>query len=597
MACKLIRVGHSWSFTRYVSISVETSSVTESFSEEEEGIYLNKSLTSDHFPKEAGKTFALAESSDAAAGLSRLHLYASCLRNCSNRKDLALGRTLHNLIITCGFGGNTLLSNLLLQLYGCCVAIEDAEASFSIMPRRNLLSFNYMLSGHVQNGDNIACCKIFQQMQLQGIVPNKITFIIMLSACTHSISAGRKLHALIIERGLALDVFVGTAVVTMYEKTGLLKDAHTAFNLIVERNVVSWNAMISAFCHHGYSAKAMYFFHQMMMEGILPTRITYVCLLYAPMNLHEGQQVHVFVKAHECQPNIVVENALVNLYGKCGRLEDAERLFKSTSNSNLVTFNAMIDAYIHNRMIDSAYQYFKQMYVECLIPNSVTFISMLSLCAFLGALQKGKQMHACISSSGLEVDVVLNTSLINMYGKCGCIVVSCKEFDRMRTPNTTSWNTMLAAYAQHGQGEEAEALFHEMQLRDTVPDEVSFVSLIMACTHVGLVEKGWRYFASMKFDFGIKANLEHYHCMIDLLGRAGQLDELEVLLETMPFEASGTSWMTLLGACRTHLDVQRGANAAENVYAREPENAAPFLMLSSIQGSQPNHCKETADCK
>eukprot|EP00250_Pteridium_aquilinum_P035778 c9919_g1_i2 orf=190-924(-) len=244
MACKLIRVGHSWSFTRYVSISVETSSVTESFSEEEEGIYLNKSLTSDHFPKEAGKTFALAESSDAAAGLSRLHLYASCLRNCSNRKDLALGRTLHNLIITCGFGGNTLLSNLLLQLYGCCVAIEDAEASFSIMPRRNLLSFNYMLSGHVQNGDNIACCKIFQQMQLQG-----------------------------------------------------------------------------------------------------------------------------------------------------------------------------------------------------------------------------------------------------------------------------------------------------------------------------------------------------------------QLDELEVLLETMPFEASGTSWMTLLGACRTHLDVQRGANAAENVYAREPENAAPFLMLSSIQGSQPNHCKETADCK
>lgn len=442
-----------------------------------------------------------------------------------------------------------------------------------------------MLSIYVQLGQDMTTLKLFQLMQLQGVMPNKITFIIMLSACVNQaipLIAGKHMHALVIEGGFAFDVFAGTAVITMYGKSGLLKEAHKAFDLIPELNVVSWNAMISAYSHHGHGAKAMQFFQQMMLEGFLPTRVTFVSLLDASTSLGEGKQVHTLLQANEFQSDIVIQNALVNLYGKHGKLEDAQRTYDNISNPNLVSYNAMIAACAHNGMTDAAYQLFEQMYAQSLIPNSITFIAMLSMCTLLGTLEKGKQMHACITNSGLELDIVLRTALINMYGKCGHVLASRKEFDEMLHPNSTSWNTMLAAYAQHGQGEETLSLFYEMLLKGTMPDEVTFVSLLSACTHVGLVDEGWQYFTSMKLDFGIKASLEHYHCMIDLLGRAGRLEEMEVLLKAMPFEATGTSWMTLLGACRTHSDVQRGTQAAETVSSHEPENAAPFLMLSNI---------------
>lgn len=319
----------------------------------------------------------------------------------------------------------------------------------------------------------------------------------------------------------------------------------------------SWSSLIAAYAQHGQAEEAFQLFQQMQLEGT------------------------------GFDSDVIVGTTLVNMYGKCGYFKGAQSVFCNMGERTGITWNAMISAHNGYSLGKDAYRLFQQMQLEGMIPDKGTYVSLLSICTGQAFLAEGKQIHAHIVGCGLERDVVAN-ALVNMYGKCGKVEDAKKMFNRMTRQNVVFWNSMAAAYAQHGQGKEALQLHQQMLLEGVNPNEATFCSILSACDHAGLLDEGCLCFVLMGQDHGIMPGVEHYDCMIDLFGRAGQLAEAENLINNIPLESSASLWMTLLGACKLHLDWERGQRAAKRIGSMVPEYPTPYVLLSNIYATAKN---------
>lgn len=266
----------------------------------------------------------------------------------------------------------------------------------------------------------------------------------------------------------------------------------------------------------------------------------------------------------------------------CGSLNNARTTFDGMLERNVVTWTSIIAAYSQHGKGEEALQLYQQMQREGVIPNRVTFVSILDACASLADMATGERMHAHIVDTGFEDNIVIGTALVNLYGKCGQLDDARKLFEQMQKRNLLTWTAMIAAYTQHGHGKKALGLFDRMQKEGVKPDNVTFVHILSACSHTGLVEEGRRLFASMKEDHGIEPTVDHYSCMTDLFGRVGLLEEAEACIKSMPMASSIVPWRTMLGACKVQGDVERGEGAANNVFELDPTDTAPYVTLSSI---------------
>ncbi|KAJ7513567.1 hypothetical protein O6H91_23G004900 [Diphasiastrum complanatum] len=516
-----------------------------------------------------------------------IHSYVCLLKGCSRRKALAEGKQVHALIVQSVLDSNIFLANTLVHMYSKCGSLLHAHKVFSNMPQHNVYSWTAIISAYADSGEVEEAVNLFQKMQETGLAPDKVLFVVVLKACASlaGLEQGRQLHSEIIKRGFQSDVVVGSTLVNMYAKCGCTQDARELFDNMSERNVVSWNAMIVGYAQNGLGKEALALYEQMKQEGMQPNNVTFVLLLKACASLaalEQGKQLHSEIIKKGFQSDLVVCSTLVDMYAKCGCTEDARELFDNMSERNVVSWNAMIVGYVQNGLGKEALALYEQMKQEGMQPNNVTFVLLLKACANLAALEQGKQLHSEIIKRGFQSDVVVGNTLVDMYAKCGCTEDARELFDNMSERDVVSWNAMIAGYAQNGLGKEALALFEQMQGEGTKPDEVTYISVLSACAHSGLVDQGRYVFDSMCKNHGVTPTKKHYACMGDLLGRAGCLADAELFINKMPIQPHSVVWMTLLGAARNHGHVEIGRRAFDHVVKLEPKNAAPYVLLSNI---------------
>ncbi|KAJ7529958.1 hypothetical protein O6H91_15G072200 [Diphasiastrum complanatum] len=509
------------------------------------------------------------------------------LKACASLAALEQGKQLHSDIIKRGFQSDKMVGSTLVDMYGKCGCTEDARELFNNMSERDVVSWTAMIAGYAQNGLGKEALALYEQMKQEGVQPNNVTFVLLLKACASlaALEQGKQLHSDVIKRGSQSDVMVGSSLVDMYAKCGRTEDARELFNNMSERNVVSWNAMIAGYAQTGLGKEALALYEQMKEEGVQPDNVTFALLLKACASLAalgQGKQLHSDIIKRGFQSDKLVGNTLVDMYAKCGRTEDARELFNNMSERDAVSWNAMIAGYAQNGLGKEALALYEQMKEEGLQPNNVTFVLLLKACASLAALEQGKQLHSDIIKRSFQSDVIVGSTLVDMYAKCGRTEDARELFNNMSERDVASWNAMIVGYAQNGLGKEALSLFDQMQREGTKPNEVTYICLLSACAHSRLVDEGRYVFDSMCKNHGVTPTREHYACMVDLLGRAGCLSDAELFINKMPIQADSVVWMTLLGAARNHGHVEIGKRAFDRVVKLEPKNAAPYVLLSNI---------------
>ncbi|KAJ7285387.1 hypothetical protein O6H91_05G047000 [Diphasiastrum complanatum] len=513
--------------------------------------------------------------------------YSCLLKGFTRRKALAEGKRVHALIIQTGLDSNIFLGNTLVNLYAKCGSVLDARQVFESLPEHNVFSWTTIISAYANCGLGKEAINLFQQMQQTGIPPNKVTFLVVLKACAQipALEQGKQLHSDIVKSGFESDLIVGSTLVDMYAKCGCIEDARQVFNNMQERDVVLWNAMIAGYAQHGLGKEALDLYEQMKQEGVQPSNITYVVLLKACASiaaLEQGKQLHADILKSGMESDEIIGSALVDMYAKCGHVEDARQVFNNMNERDVVSWTAMIAGYAQDGLGMEAFTLYEQMKQEGVQPNIVTYVVLLKACASAAALEQGKQLHLDIIKSGFESDAIIGSTLVDMYAKCGRTEDARRVFNNMHEQDVVSWTAMIAGYAQQGLAKEALTLLEQMQREGLQPNEATYVSVLSACSHSGLVDKGRQLFQSMCKDQGVTPTLDHYTCMVDLLGRAGCLSDAEDLISKIPIEPDAVVWMTLLGAARNHGHVEIGRRAFDHVLKLEPENAAAHVLLSNV---------------
>jgi len=487
--------------------------------------------------------------------------FVAALNACANIAAIDEGRDIHKQIIQSGYESNLFVGSSLVDMYAKCGSIVDAQRVFNKMTTHDVVSWSAMILGHVKCGQGEKALELFQQMQCEGVKPDHVTFVAVLNACTSlmALEEGRCVHEDIIQSDFEYHLFVGNSLVDMYAKCGSIEEAWSVFSKMPTRNVVTWNAMILGYVKCGQGHKALELSQQMKSKGVHPDPVTFVGLLNAcasVVTLEEGRHVHVQIIESGCESDVFVASSLVDMYAKCGSMEDAEKVFNRISTRNVVAWNAMILGHIKCGEAQKALELYAQMQCEGVQSDHVTFVGALNACANLVALEEGRRVHEQVVWSGCESDIFVGSSLVDMYAKCGSIEDAKGVFNRMPAHDVVSWTAMLGGYAMHGHAEEALGHFERMCEEGVDINNFTFVSLLSACSHAGLVDEGLHYFQSMGLVYCTSATVQHYACVVDLLARAGCLEEAEDLIEMMSGEPDAAMWMSLLGACRVHANVE-----------------------------------------
>eukprot|EP01018_Ginkgo_biloba_P009797 Gb_07754 [translate_table: standard] len=567
--------------------------------------------------------------------------FASVLPACANLGALEHGKEVHKDIIRNGFESDTIVGNALLDMYAKCKSIIDGRHMFDKMLERNVVSWNAMIAGYVQNGNAEEAWKLLQRMQLADVKPNSVTFTSVLSACANfaACQRGKEVHESIIRSGFQFDIVLEDALIDMYAKCGNIQDARNVFdkmptrdvvswNVMVagygqsghvdeavklfqkmpKRDMISWNAMIAVYAQNGNVDKALKLFQRMPQRNVvswnamisgyaqngnidealklfqkMPERnvVSWNAMLagYA-QNGQVDEALNIFQKMPE--RDMISWNTMIAVYERNGHVDEALKLFQKMPRRDMVSWNTMIAVYAQNGYFDEALKFFQQMQLIGVRPNSVTFASVIPACANLAALKKAKEVHEDILRSGFQSNVFVGSALVDMYAKCGSIQDAHSVFDKMPERNVVSWNAIIVGYSMHGCGAEVLHFFEQMQQSRVKPDHVTFLGVLSACCRAGLLDDGWLYFDRMSQDYHITPALEHYCCMVDLLGRAGHLEEAENFINKMPMKPDAAVWGSLLGSCSIHTNLELAERVAERLFELDPENSAHYVLLSNI---------------
>ncbi|KAF7817065.1 pentatricopeptide repeat-containing protein [Senna tora] len=524
--------------------------------------------------------------------------YVPLLEECLDRTSVSDTQIVHGHIIKTGTHEDVFLMAFLINVYAKCGNMESARKAFDNMPRRNVVSWTTLMVGYVQNSQPENAIRVFNELLDSGSYPSNYSLAIALNACTsmHSVKLGDQVHAFIIKYDIDLDTSIGNALCSLYAKCGRLDFALRAFSRIKEKNVISWTAAISACGDNGEATTGLRLFIEMLSEYIQPNEFTLTSVLSLcceTLSLELGTQIHSFCTKLGYDSNLRIRNSLTYLYLKCGWIDEARVLFNRMDDVNLVTWNAMIAGY--SQMMElakddlSAYQsgsealnLFLKLNRSGMKPDLFTFSSVLSVCSRLVALEQGEQFHAQAIKTGFLSDVVVGTSLINMYNKCGSIEKASKAFLEMSTRTVISWTSMITGYSQHGRSQQALQLFEDMRLAGVRPNQITFVGVLSACSHAGLVDEALKNFEIMQKEYKIKPVMDHYACLIDMFVRLGRLEEAFNFIKKMDFEPNEFIWSILIAGCRSHGNLELGFYAAEQLLSLRPKDTETYVLLLNM---------------
>lgn len=524
------------------------------------------------------------------------YTYVSVLNACSCLENLDVGRQLHSFIIKSNIEKSPFVLNAIVDMYAKSGDLNAARKQFELIQNRDIVSWNAILVGYAHDGDNIEALIIFRRMNSDGIAPDVVSMACVLSACAdlQVLEQGKQAHCLTIKVGLDTKLYVGSSVVDMYSKCADMESAEKAIAQIPVPSVVSRNALIAGYVQNNNTEEALNLFWQMQAEGLKPSEFSFASILPAcsgPSRLNMGRQVHCYTIKSGCfYDDAFLRIALLGMYLKSCSSEDANKLFWEMPDYNsTVLWTAIISGYAQNNHSEEALWFFQEMRTFGARPDQATFASVLRACASLATLRDGKEVHGLVIHTGFDSDEYASIALIDMYSKCGDVSASLQVFDEMeKKQNVISWNSMIVGFAKNGYAEDALRLFEKMQEKLVKPDDITFLGVLTACSHAGLVSKGCMFFDSMQMKYAIQPRADHYACIIDLLGRGGYLKEAEEFIDTLPMEPDPVIWATLLAACRIYRDDVRGRRAAEKLIELEPQNSSPYVLLSNIYAASGN---------
>ncbi|XP_074343585.1 pentatricopeptide repeat-containing protein At4g20770-like [Apium graveolens] len=467
----------------------------------------------------------------------------------------AHGRLIHALIIRLGFENDLHLGNSLLDMYAKTRDMESAEAVFTYLPEVSIVSLNVMIGGYGQDYQIDKALEYMQMMKRYGFEADEVTHVNMLAACI---------------------------------KSGDVETARKIFSNMACPSLASWNAMLSGYFQNEKFKEAIKLFREMQFRNVQADRTTLAIILNscAVLGLFEwGKSVHCTSIKGLNHTDIYVGSGLIGLYSKCNQVDVAKSIFDRIQDRDVVCWNSMIAGLSLNSLDKEAFNLFKQMIGKGLYPTQFSYATILSSCAKSSSVPQGRQIHAQIVKEGGVNDVYVGSALIDMYSKCGEVHEARIFFDTMPFRNTITWNEMIHGYAQNGCGNEAIDLYDEMIQSGEKLDGITFLAVLTACSHSGLVDHGVAVFNSMQSDHGEEPLSDHYTCMIDTLGRAGRFHEIEVLVDKMPCKDDPIVWEVLLSSCRLHDNVSLARRAADALFSLDPKNSAPYVLLANMYSS------------
>lgn len=456
-----------------------------------------------------------------------------------------------------------------------------AVNAFNQIQEPNVHLYNTLIRAHCQNSQSLQAFAAFFEMQSSGIFPDNFTYPFLLKACPGQswLPMVQMIHSHIEKFGFCSDIFVPNSLVDSYSKCGSVgvNSARKLFQVMGERDVVSWNSMIGGLAKAGELGEARRLFDEM------PERDSVSWNTILDGYVKAGEMNKAF-ELFEKMPgrNVVSWSTMVSGYCKVGDMDMARMLFDKMPVKNLVTWTIIISGYAQKGLANEAISLYDNMEESGLKPDDGAVISVLAACAESGLLGLGQKVHASIKRTRFKCSTQVLNALIDMYAKCGSLDKAYIVFDGIAKRDVVSWNAMLQGLATHGHGEKALKLFSRMKQEGFKPDKVTLVGVLCACTHAGLVEEGIQYFYTMESNYGIVPQVEHYGCMIDLLGRGGRLKEAFRLVHSMPMEPNAIIWGTLLGACRMHNDVDLAGQVVDHLVKLEPSDPGNLSMLSNI---------------
>ncbi|CAN0838982.1 Pentatricopeptide repeat-containing protein At1g25360 [Linum grandiflorum] len=558
----------------------------------------------------------------------------------------------------------------MIAAYSASGSMSLARSVFSATPlrMRDSVFYNAMITAHSRNNDGSAGIQLFCEMQREGFRPDNFTFtsvIAALALVAESEKHCQMLHCVVVKSGTGFVTSVLNALVSAYVKVALsplerspssvmcsarmlfeempvkdelswttmitgyvkndnLDEARELFDGMTEKLLVAWNAMISGYVHRGLLHEAFRLFKKMYLSGVQFDEFTYTSIISACANASFhllGKQIHAHIIISSPMPKpdlqLPVNNALLTLYSKCARLDDARLVFNKMPVKDIVSWNAMLSSYVNGGHMDEAKSIFQEMPERNLLtwavmisglaqngfgeeglklfnemklqgfdPCDYAFAGVITSCAALGSLKSGRQLHSQLIRSGFESSLSVGNALITMYGRCGVVEDAKTLFRTIPFVDSISWNAMIAALGQHGHGAQAIQLFEEMLKEGILPDRITFLTVLSACSHAGLVEEGSRYFDAMHDSYGITPGEDHYARMVDLFCRAGKFAEAEDTIRKMAFQPGPQIWEAFLAGCRNHGNMELGIQAAERLFEMIPQNDGTYVLLSNMYAAK-----------
>ncbi|CAL5192792.1 unnamed protein product [Lathyrus oleraceus] len=534
---------------------------------------------------------------------------------------------------------NTNLANYLLSLHVKSSNMNHAHKLFDEILHKDTQTWTVLISGFARAGSSEIVFSLFREMQAKGACPNQYTLSSVFKCCSgeSNLQLGKGIHAWILRNGVDGDVVLENSILDLYLKCKAFEYAECFFELMVEKDVVSWNIMIGAYLREGDVEKSLDMFrnfpykdvvswntiidglmqcgyerlaleqlYSMVKHGTEFSAVTFsiALILASSLSLVEvGRQIHPRVLKFGLNNDGFIRSSLVEMYGKCGRMDKVSTILKDVPlnflrkgnfgvtckepKAGIVSWSSMVSGYVWNRKYEDGIKTFMSMIRELVVVDIRTVVTIISTCANAGALEFGKQIHAYIKKIGHRVDAYVGSSLIDMYSKSGSLDDARMIFGQINEPNVVLWTSMISGCALHGQGREAISLFEGMLNKGIIPNEVTFVGVLNACSHVGLIEEGRSYFRMMKDTYHINPEVEHYTSMVNLYGRAGHLIEAKNFIFENGIAHLTSVWTSFLSSCRLHKNIEMGKSVSKMLLQSAPSDPGAYILLSNMCSS--NH--------
>ncbi|XP_024539421.1 pentatricopeptide repeat-containing protein At4g18520, chloroplastic-like [Selaginella moellendorffii] len=556
--------------------------------------------------------------------------YLAALRACTNviaREEakqgdlkvvaLAKGIEIHSGAEKNGLVSDKLVASSLIDMYAKCGEMREARRTFDRLQQRDVVVWTTLILGYTQNGQPQLALHLYEQMlETGGCVPDSQCFVAALKACillatkneqsskALSLEKGSFIGSQAAKAGCESDAFVGAALVDLYTRCGSMDNARHVFDKLHSPGAVSWTSMIAGYAQKGQCEVAIQEFYRMQLEGCLPVTQTYIAALKAcsgqavkeesrredgrllkVQSLKRTRVVHSQATATGFGLDAYVASTLVDSYSKCGSMFDAHRVCASTEDS-VVAWTALVLGYVQNSDSEAALEAFAEMRSRGCQPDSQLLGAVLKACSDVAAVEGGREVHALVLRRGFESNAEITNALVDLYGKSGLMLEAQHLFDSIPAcKSIETWTTLMGGYSRLGDANRVFDLLHAIQESGVKPDGITFTYVLAACSHAGLVRQGTDYFRLMVSKYRVEAELEHYHGMIDLLGRANRLEEAVEVVRSMRLQPTAVTWMTLLSSCKKWKNVCIAELAFGSLLELDQRHAAAHVLMGNIYAS------------